>query len=179
MSRVKTLQALFKRYRRPGDIVFAWAFLALSLILLSQIANQTDYRAGGKLFTQPRFWPAVSLTGMALFSALHLLGSLLSERIEGRWREVGTWVASVEFALWFVLYAAIVPYAGYLPATLVFAVLLVLRMGYRSRKALLWAGISALVIVLLFKTFLKVKLPGGQIYEALPDGVRQFMLTYF
>ena len=26
MSRVKTLQALFKRYRRPGDIVFAWLF---------------------------------------------------------------------------------------------------------------------------------------------------------
>jgi hypothetical protein len=35
------------------------------------------------------------------------------------------------------------------------------------------------VIVLLFKTLLKVNLPGGLIYEALPDGLRQFMLTYF
>ena len=84
MSRVQTLQSLFKRYRRPGDIVFAWVLLAVSLLLLSQIMDQTTWRNGGKLFAQPRFWPAVSLSGMAFFAALHLLGSALSERIEGR-----------------------------------------------------------------------------------------------
>ena len=69
MSRVKTLQSLFKRYRRPGDIVFAWAVLILSVFLLSQLLDQTAYKPGGKLFAQPRFWPAVSLIGMTFKEA--------------------------------------------------------------------------------------------------------------
>ena len=179
MSRVKTLQSLFKRYRRPGDIVFAWTLLVLSVLLLTQIADQTSYKSGGKLFAQPRFWPAVSLMGMTFFAAFHLLGSLLSERIEGRWREVLTWFASLEYAIWFIAYAASVPYGGYLPTTIVFAVLLSLRVGYRNAKMLGAAMISSVIIVLLFKTILQVNLPSGLIYEVLPDGLRQIMLTYF
>lgn len=179
MSRVKTLQSLFKRYRRPGDIVFALFMLALSVFLLAQIMDQTAWRAGGKLFAQPRFWPAVALGGMAGFAALHLLGSALSERIEGRWAEVMLWVASLEYAGWFIAYAAAVPFAGYMPATLLFAVALALRVGYRRAATLMAAAVAAVVIVLLFKTGLKVNLPSGLLFEALPDGPRQFMLTYF
>lgn len=179
MSRLKTLQALFKRYRRPGDIVFAWLFFALSVLLLSQIASQTTFRPGNALFAQPRFWPAVSLAGMAAFAGLHLLGSALSERIDGRWKEVLLWVSVLEFAAWFIAYAFVVPYLGYLPATILLAVLLVARVGYRSRLVFLSAAGAALAIVLLFKSFLQVKLPAGQIYQSLPDGLRQIMLTYF
>ena len=68
---------------------------------------------------------------------------------------------------------------GYLPTTILFAVLLVLRAGYRSFAAVGSAVIGAVVIVVLFKTLLQVKLPAGRIYEALPDGLRQIMLTYF
>lgn len=179
MSRVKTLQSLFQRYRRPGDIVFAWIALIVSLFLLSQIIDQTAWRSGGKLFAQPRFWPAVSLSGMALFAALHLLGSALSERIEGRWQEVWLWISSLEYAGWFILYALVVPYIGYLPSTVLFAVALAVRVGYRKASTLLIAAVAAFVIVLLFKTFLKVNLPSGLIYESLPGGLRQIMLTYF
>ena len=179
MSRVKTLQALFQRYRRPGDIVFAWLVLGFSLFLLAQIFAQTAYKPNGKLFAQPRFWPAVSLLGMSGFALFHLIGSLLSERIQGRWREVLLWISSLEYAAWFILYAVLVPWAGYLPSTVLFSVLLVLRAGYRSKTALISAAVSAVVIVVLFKTFLQVKLPAGQIYELLPDGLRQIMLTYF
>lgn len=179
MSRVKTLQSLFKRYRRPGDIVFAWFILIFSVFMLSQLFDQTTFKGSGKLFAQPRFWPAVSLVGMTSFAALHLLGSALSERIEGRWREVLTWFASLEYAIWFIAYAAMVPYGGYLPTTLIFAVLLALRVGYRSARMLISAAISAVVVVVLFKTVLKVNLPAGQVYEVLPDGLRQIMLTYF
>lgn len=179
MSRVKTLQSLFKRYRRPGDLVFAWIVLILAVFLLSQLVSQTQWKSGGKLFAQPRFWPGISLVLMTGFAALHLFGSALSERIEGRWREVGLWIASIEYAGWFILYATVVPYAGYLPTTFAFAIVLVLRAGYRSARAVFWAGTSAVMIVLLFKTFLQVKLPAGQIYDTLPDGLRQIMLTYF
>ena len=179
MSRVKTLQSLFKRYRRPGDILFAWVALIFSVFLLTQLADQTAWKNGGKLFAQPRFWPAVSLGAMTVFAAFHLLGSALSERIEGRWSEVWVWACSLEYAGWFIAYAAAVPYAGYLPATVIFAVALALRVGYRKTSALIAAFAAAVVIVLLFKTALKVNLPSGLIYESLPDGLRQIMLTYF
>lgn len=179
MSRVKTLQSLFKRYRRPGDIVFAWVLLIVSVFLLSQLFEQTAYKPRGKLFAQPRFWPAVSLMGMAGFAVFHLLGSALSERIEGRWREVWTWIAALEYAGWFIAYAALVPLGGYLPTTLVFALALTLRAGYRSARMLIAAGACAVIIVLLFKTLLRVNLPAGRVYELLPDGLRPFMLTYF
>ncbi len=179
MSRAKTLQALFKRYRRPGDIVFAWFILIVSVFLLSQLFAQTAFKPGAKLFAQPRFWPAVSLSLMAGFAALHLLGSLLSERIEGRWKEVLLWVSSLEYAGWFIGYAALVPWAGYLPSTILFSLLLVLRAGYRSKAALISSVVSAIAIVVLFKAFLQVKLPSGRVYELLPDGLRQVMLTYF
>ena len=179
MSRVRTLQALFKRYRRPGDIVFAWFAFLVSLFLLLQISQQTTWRDGQPLFAQPRFWPAVSLSGMVLFAALHLLRSALSERIHGRWNEVGLWLSSIEFAIWFIAYAIAVPHAGYLPSTILFAVLLCLRMGYRKRSVLMAACATAVVIVVFFKTLLKVNLPAGRVYEVLPDGLRQIMLTYF
>ena len=179
MSRVKTLQSLFKRYRRPGDIVFAWIILVMSVFLLSQLMDQTAWRNGGKLFAQPRFWPAVSLSGMSVFAAFHLLGSALSERIHGRWQEVWLWISSLEYAGWFIAYAVVVPYAGYLPSTVIFAVTLTLRAGYRKVSTLGISAVAAVVIVFLFKTFLKVNLPSGLIYESLPDGLRQIMLAYF
>lgn len=179
MSRVKTLQSLFKRYRRPGDIVFASVLLIVSVFLLMQLYDQTVWRKGGKLFAQPRFWPAVSLSLMVIFAGFHLLGSVLSERIEGRWREVWSWIASLEYAGWFIAYAACVPYAGYLPSTIGFAIVLTFRAGYRKASILIAAAVAAVVIVVLFKTLLKVNLPAGLLYESLPDGLRQVMLTYF
>lgn len=179
MSRVKTLQTLFKRYRRPGDIVFAWFALAVSVFLLSQLADQTTWRSSGPLFAQPRFWPAVSLGLMTVFAAFHLLGSALSERIPGRWAEVWLWARSLEFAAYFILYAMVVPYSGYLPASVIFAVALAYRVGYRKASTLAVAAGAAAVIVVLFRTVLKVNVPSGLIYESLPDGLSQFMLTYF
>lgn len=179
MARITTLQALFKRYRRPGDIVFAAAFLVISLGLLAQLGSQTATKPGARLASQPWFWPALSLGGMSIFAALHLMGSALSARIAGRWREVGVWVASLEYAVWFVGYALLVPRLGYLPSTILFAVGLTLRSGYRGGAALGSAVGAAVAIVLVFKTFLQVKIPSGQIYDLLPDGIRQIMLTYF
>lgn len=179
MSRVQTLQSMFKRYRRPGDIVFAWFVLIASLLLLSQLFDQTAYKTGAKLFAQPRFWPGVSLLGMAGFALAHLIGSALSDRIEGRWQEVFLWLRGLEYALWFVAYAALVPVTGYLLTTVGFAVILSFRVGYRRPLVLALSALCAIAIVVLFKTLLRVNLPAGRIYDAFPDGLRQIMLTYF
>ena len=37
MSRARTLQDLFKRYRRPGDLVFAILFLVFSIWLFKPV----------------------------------------------------------------------------------------------------------------------------------------------
>ncbi|ASM71395.1 MULTISPECIES: tripartite tricarboxylate transporter TctB family protein [Roseobacteraceae] len=179
MTRFKGLQELFKRYRRPGDVVFAWVFLLFSVFLLTQLDTQSPWKQGGKIFSQPAFWPTVSIYLMVFFSALHLLSSVLSPRLHGRWGEVWQWVRTLEYAGWFMAYVLSVPVAGYLPCTVVFAVLLALRAGYRQLGTLAGAAVMGVVIVVAFKAFLQVKIPGGAVYEYLPTGLRAFMLTYF
>jgi hypothetical protein len=179
MTRLKGLQELFKRYRRPGDIVFAWAFLVFALFLLSQLGTQAPWKSGGKTFTQPAFWPWVSIICMAAFAALHLLSFALSPRIAGRWAEVWAWLRSVEYAGWFMAYVFIVPQAGYLGTTVIFAVLLALRAGYRDMRTFGAMALTGVAIVVLFKSLLQVKIPGGAVYEVLPTALRSFMLTYF
>lgn len=179
MLRIKTLQDLFKRYRRPGDLVFAIAFLAFSVFLLASLGDQTTWVKRTKTFAQPAFWPTVSIYAMVGFGCLHLIGSLVSPKLEGRWVEVKFWLKSLEYAGWFMVYVVIVPKLGYLPASILFASILTLRLGYRGWR---WVAISASVataVVVVFKTFLQVKVPGGQLYELLPDTARAFMLTYF
>ncbi len=179
MAGARTLQDLFKRYRRPGDLVFAVVFLVFSVWLFSQLGNETRWMTRTRLFSQPSFWPAVSLTCMTLFAILHWIGSICSPRIYGRWVEVGFWLRTVEYALWFMGYVLIVPFIGYLPSTVVFALVLTLRAGYRNKRFFVSAFLSGCAIVVIFKSFLQVKVPGGLVYEYLPDGLRAFMLTYF
>lgn len=178
MTRLKGLQELFKRYRRPGDIVFAWFFLILSVFLVSQLSSQAPWNPNAKPFSQPAFWPTVAVIAMMGFAGLHLLSSFLSPRLDGRWTEVWAWARSLEYAGWFMVYVFIVPLAGYLPTTIVFAVLLGLRMGYRSGRTLGGLVVLAISIVVIFKGFLQVKIPGGAVYEYLPTALRSFALTY-
>lgn len=179
MSQIKSFLELFKRERRTGDLVFAVIFLLFSLFLLSQIGTQVNWSKGGKFFSSPGFWPLVSLVGMTFFAILHLVGSALSPRIYGRIKEVSLWLKSLEYAAWFLLYVWLVPIVGYLPMTVIFIPVLVFRCGYRGKKYFVSSVIAALAIVLIFKTLLGVKIPGGMIYEYLPDAVRSFMLINF
>lgn len=179
MRRFQTFQDLFKRYRRPGDLVFASLFCLFAVFLLVMLPYETTWVKRTKLFAQPAFWPAVSVGAMALFGVLHLVGALVSQRIPGRGAEVLAWLKSVEYALWFMGYVAVVPIVGYLAGSIVFACLLAWRLGYRSMRWLLTAAAFAVVVVVVFKGFLQVKIPAGQVYELLPSGaLRTFLMTY-
>ena len=175
----KVLRSFFARERHPGDLVFAVAFLLLSLLLLAQIGSETQWVKRAKLFAQPAFWPAVGLIGMTAFASLHLISSLLSRRSQGRARELWVWAHSLEYTLWFMAYVVLVPYIGYLAATLLFTVSLTFRAGYRAPRPLIAAALSGFFIVLIFKGLLAVKIPGGAVYEYLPNGMRNLMLLYF
>lgn len=179
MTRFRTLQDLFRRYRRPGDLVFAAGFFALSLFLLASIPWQVSWVARTDLVAQPAFWPVVAVAAMTLFSLLHLIGALVSERIPGRLTEVIAWARALEFAGWFLVYVAAVPRLGYLPSTVLFACLLAFRLGYRTWRWMGAATLFAVAVVVIFRSLLQVKLPAGALYEALPAGaIRSFFLVY-
>lgn len=174
----KTLQDMFRRYRRPGDIVFAVIFLSFALFLLSQLGTETKVVKRTKWFAQPALWPTVAIWGMVIFSALHLLGSALSPRIPGRWKEVGFWLLSLEYVAYFLIYVVAVPWLGYLPSTILFVVFLAIRTGFRSAGILGLSAIFAVVVAVLFRALLQVNIPAGKMYEQLPDSIRVFALTY-
>jgi len=174
--------------RQRGDTMFALFMCVLSLGLLSQIGSQTKWIEGVKFIVQPRFWPGLSLAGMLLFSGGYLIQSLadvrrgdgtsLNDRI---WqpRELLDWLRTLEYAAYFLVYVMIVPRLGYLPATLVFCLLVTLRAGYRSPKFIIWSLVGGFIIVVVFKTLLKVKLPAGRLYDYLPEAVGGFLIRYF
>ncbi|WP_299897514.1 tripartite tricarboxylate transporter TctB family protein [uncultured Ruegeria sp.] len=174
----KTLQDMFRRYRRPGDIVFAFLFFGCSLFLLSQIGTETQAVKRTKWFAQPALWPKIAIWGMVLFSGLHLLSSFLSPRIPGRLREVTFWLMSLEYVAYFLIYVVAVPWLGYLPSTMLFAALLTIRLGFRLPGAFCVALTFGAVVAVVFRALLHVNIPAGRIYEFLPDGLRAFALTY-
>lgn len=178
MIKARTLQDLFKRYRRPGDLVFAVTAVAFSLIMAISLPYQTTWGSGG-LLSQPAFWPYAAVYTMLGFSVLHLISSLVSTPLAGRWAEVRLWARSLEYAGWFLAYVMLVPTLGYLPATVIFTVALAWRAGYRTRMPLIWAAVMGVAVVVVFRSLLHVKVPGGALYEYLPGALRSFMLTYF
>lgn len=159
-------------------MLFAAAFLIASLILLSQLGAETKFSAKGQMFAQPRFWPAVGVIGMVVFGAAYLV-----ETYRGRVPTSGVepliWLRAVEYFVWFMAYVIAVPIIGYLAASICFTVLLALRLGYRSARHLGLAAGVGIAVVLVFKTGLSVKIPGGAVYEYLPDALRNVMIVNF
>lgn len=170
-----------RRFKGPvrGQSLFAIVFVVASLLLLSQLGNETRWAKGTQLFAQPRFWPAVAVGGMVLFGLLHLR-ALPRKRLRHadlvEWR---IWFFALEWVLWFLDYVMVVPLLGYLPSTLIFVLLLAWRVGYRSRKMLWISAAFAVAVVVVFKTFLQVRIPGGAVYEYLPGALRSFLILNF
>ena len=167
----------FDESPHAGGLAFALAFVAFSLFLLSQLGAETRPSPGSQLFTRPSFWPAVGVSGMASFGVLHLIAERRNRR--GGAKEVLVWLRAFEFLLWFMAYVWIVPWIGYLAATLAFAAALAARAGYRAARPIACAVMLGFCVVLVFKTFLSVKIPGVAVNEGLPGGLRNFMIVNF
>jgi len=88
------------------------------------------------------------------------------------------WFGALEYAGYFLLYVAAVPRLGYLPATLLALPLLTWRLGYRAPRMLIISALFGVTVVVLFKSLLQVKIPGGSAYELLPAAARNFMILY-
>jgi len=157
-------------FRGPkrGQLPFAAGFLAVSALLAALLWDQTVWKDGKALFSQARFWPAVGVFGMTGFTAAHLWRLRRRRFARADRIEVLTWLRVLEFVGWFLAHVWLVPLVGYLPVTLAFTAALTWRMGYRSR-AMMWIALAfGLAVVIVFKAFLQVKIPGAALYEVLP-----------
>jgi hypothetical protein len=164
-----------------AEIIFAVASFGFALFLAANIPWQTEWAGRLDFFKQPAFWPIVAITAMTGFGALELWFCWRRNRQasgDGTLAEVGRWIRAAEYVVWFMAYVWLVPLAGYLPATLVFTAGLTLRLGYRSWTTICAAMLTGIVTVVVFKSFLGVRIPGGAVYEYLPSALRNFMILY-
>ena len=169
-------------FHRPGGVIFAGLFLAIAVLLFSQLGAETKFSAKAwgtkRMFAQPGFWPGVGVIGMCVFGTLHAVAAW-TRRAGREVFEAVQWLRALEYLAWFMVYVWAVPIIGYLPATLIFMGALAVRAGYRNRRVILAALAMGLGIVLVFKTMLSVKIPGGVLYEYLPDALRSIAILYF
>lgn len=165
--------------RRPGELPFALGFLLFSAFLLSQIGNQAQFVPRTQFAAQPAFWPLLSILGMTGFAALWTVALLRLERPGPEWREMLIWLRAFEFVGWYLAYAWVVQIIGYLPGTMLVMPVLVWRLGLRGRGYMAAALGFAVAVVVLFKTLLSVRIPGGAAYDLLPPALRSVMVSYF
>lgn len=174
--------AAFDKPPHRAELIFALAAFAVGLFLLTQIGSQVTWSSSRSLINQPGFWPVMAIFGMVIFGAGEMIVSVRRFRnaaVGDIAAELIDWVKAIEYAGWFLVYVLIVPTIGYLLATLLFSVLLTWRLGYRSKARLVAAALTGVAVVLVFKSMLSVKIPGGEIYEFLPAALRNFMILNF
>lgn len=178
MQRILNFLTLFKRERRPGDLVYAVVSFVMALMLVPMLPSQAKFLDHGDFVAQPGFWPLVAVVMMVVFGAAQLVMTFTAPKLPGRWQEVWFWVRSLEYVFWFTMYVALVPMLGYLPSTVIFALLMVFRLGYRSRGAFAAAAGLGVLIVVIFKAGLGVHIPAGEIYQYLPPSLRTVFIVY-
>lgn len=153
----------------------------VAVFLASQLGSQTKFFEGMPLEKQPGLWAAIGIVGMLIFGFFQMLQFWFHRnglQAPGFVGEVLIWARAGEYVLWFMIYVWLVPLVGYLPTTLGFLLLMSWRLGYRKTKHLASAILAGVLIVVVFKSFLQVKIPGGALYEFLPDAMRSFAILY-
>jgi len=168
-----------RRSRRPGELTFALLFLAFALFLWWHLGEQARWMRRLQWFQQPALWPGLAIWGMLAFGLAYLAEVLFARPSEKERLEVLTWLRALEFVGWYMAYAWAVGWLGYLPATVLAMVLMVVRLGIASRGMVLAAVAFALAVVLVFKSFFRVGIPGGQLYALFPPEVRLFLSVWF
>ena len=166
---------------QAAELFFALMLTAGSVLLLSLIGDQIKYFSSKPFFKQPGLWTSIGLVGMVLSGILYSLTlwlgkSRLPKKNQSLINELLVWMRSVEYLIWFMAYVLAVPWAGYLSATVVLGVLLTFRLGYKEQKYYTAIVATAIAIVVIFKSLLLVKIPGGALYDFFPDAIRNFLI---
>ena len=141
----------------------------------------------GKILKQQWVGPLICMVILVPAAIYNLYQSTIQLNINKRLRmpsrikyELFQWLKSLEFIVYFLIYTNIITIFGYLISTVIFAIFLTTRLGYRSLKWILRSTIAAFIIVIIFRSILQIKTPVNiWLYKFLPQNFEVFMKIYF
>lgn len=157
----------------------AWTW-GVAWALLLAAPWQLQWQAERGWAQQPGLFSLLGVLGMVIFGGFecwHLARRTGHARGVSAAPEFRLWWAALEYVAWFMAYVLLTPLLGYLPTTVVFALGLTWRLGYRRRVHGLAALAVAVLTVVVFKGALSVKVPAAGWYEVLPEPWATFFIV--
>jgi hypothetical protein len=173
---------------RLESLALALIFAAASVVLLALIGVATKHgQASGGWWTRPAFFPGVALALLVLTNIITVWRDVAglwahpptaAERGEARAQILG-WLRPLEFLAYYALYIYAIRHLGYFPATLVFVLFMLWRVGLTTPGWML-AGVGlSLFMIGVFRAGLGVWMPAPEFYDIFPGGIRLTLLRWF
>lgn len=173
---------------RLESMALALIFAAISLLLLALIgvATRTGQASGG-WWTRPAFAPGIALAVLVAANLVTLWRDAADLRAhpatDEEWADARAkvlgWLRPAEFLAYYAAYIWAIQHLGYFPATLVFVLGLLWRVGLRAARWV-WAGIGlSLFMIAVFRAGLGVWMPAPGLYDLFPDGIRLALMRWF
>ena len=173
---------------RPAlGVLYAFNFIASATLLLLIPVATTPGPSNQGWWTQPALMPSLAIGLMVLSSAYLLLQYIMKLRNNTELRvdgqavtaEVIEWFKPLEFFIYYGLYIWLLGLIGYFLSSLIFIVILSMRVGLRNARWMLVAFLTALALVALFRWGLKVWVPVSELYDLFPKNSRIFLMRNF
>lgn len=175
------------RANRLESLALTIIFACLSTGLLAVIGIATRANAKGGWWTQPWLMPAIALVLLVMANAITLWRELAdlrrtppdaAELHEGRVAILG-WLLPLEYLAYYAIYIWAIQHLGYFPATLIFVLFLLWRVGLRAQRWIL-AGLGlGLFMIGVFRFGLGVWMPAPDFYDLFPDAMRSALIRWF
>ena len=188
------VENLFEFKRITGDLTLSIIFLLFVVFLLIYFNSESGWSARdlnqkrvGKILKQQWVGPLMCMVILLPATILNILEAFKAYKKSKRlllpnkiMYEMTQWIRSLEFILYFLVYTFSITVLGYLISTLIFAVFLTYRLGYRTKKWIFISLFSSFIVVLIFRTILQIKTPVNiWLYQYLPENIEIFMKIYF
>ena len=188
------VENLFEFKRITGDLTLSIIFLLFVVFLLIYFNSESGWSARdlnqkrvGKILKQQWVGPLMCMAILLPATILNILEAFKAYKKSKRlllpnkiMYEMTQWIRSLEFILYFLVYTFSITVLGYLISTLIFAVFLTYRLGYRTKKWIFISLFSSFIVVLIFRTILQIKTPVNiWLYKFFPENLEVFMKIYF
>ena len=188
------VENLFEFKRVTGDLTLSIIFLIFVSFLLINFNTESGWdgrelsqKRVGKILKQQWIGPLICMIILVPATLFNLYESIVQLKINKRLRmpkrinyELSQWLKSLEFIVYFLVYTNIITIFGYLISTIIFAIFLTYRLGYRSLTWIARSAIAAFIVVIIFRSILQIKTPVNiWLYKYFPQNLEVFMKIYF
>ncbi|MBV7328963.1 tripartite tricarboxylate transporter TctB family protein [Chloroflexi bacterium TSY] len=173
---------------RPGiGIIYGvLLFCGVGFLLLLPVATKAGPKNQG-WWTQPAFMPGLSLLVVTISAGYLVIHHIRSKRrtlnrphqSSRLSAELLQWLKPLEFFVYYIGYIWLLGQIGYFLSSLIFIVMLCIRVGLRSTKWMLTALLFAIALIALFRWGLGVWVPPAELYQLFPREMRIFLMNNF